>query len=249
MLRYLLNPNLPDSKVIKVIIGETDILLLNKLSELGIEYIISKNNPLLLEGISNHSDLHIFHKGEDSFIMDYSQNELQYSLSDASIDYLVNNIRSPYPEDCKLNAADIGDYIICNKRIIDESIIEYAAVSRKTLINVTQGYTNCSVCQLARNIFITDDPYIYKETIQLKGIKSILISKGSVKLKGMNYGFIGGCCGLIGPKHLFINGDLSKHKDYMHIVDFLRDNDIMYTDIKGKELTDIGGILPVKEDG
>ena len=157
--------------------------------------------------------------------------------------------RTNLPEDCRLNAADIGDYIICNKKAVDQEIIEYAADKEKTIIDVAQGYSNCSVAVIDRNTFITDDPSIYHKIFRISDIKALLVSKGSVKLKGLNYGFIGGCTGLIGPRHLLFNGDIEKHKDHRYIIDFLRENDIMFTDIKDKELTDIGGIIPVTEKG
>ncbi|MCR4593463.1 MAG: hypothetical protein K5761_00220 [Clostridiales bacterium] len=249
MSRYLINPNLPEYDVDKVIIGDNDPLLTDKLSELGIESVLSKKNPSLLDGISNHSDLHVFHKGGNSFLLDFSQNELVKDLPDSEITFLINMVKSPYPEDCRLNAADIGDYIICNKKAVDADIIQYAADKGKTIINVAQGYSNCSIAVIDRNKFITDDPSIYNETFRISGIKALLVSKGSVKLKGMDYGFIGGCTGLIGHKHILFNGDIAKHKDHRYIIDFLIENDIIFTDIKEKELTDIGGIIPVTEKG
>lgn len=71
--------------------------------------------------------------------------------------------------------------------------------------------------------------------------------KGSVKIEKYSYGFIGGCSGLIGKNKLFFNGDLSLHKNYNEIRDFLKENNISYFDIKNKPLTDVGSILPIIE--
>ena len=75
----------------------------------------------------------------------------------------------------------------------------------------------------------------------------MLVEKGSVHIDKYDYGFIGGCCGLINKNTLLFNGDLSLHSDFDKIKNFLYDNDINYIDIKGKPLTDIGSIIPIME--
>ena len=68
-----------------------------------------------------------------------------------------------------------------------------------------------------------------------------------MKIDKYDYGFIGGCCGLINKNVLLFNGDLSLHSDFDKIKKFLYDNNVNYIDIKGKPLTDIGSIIPIME--
>ena len=74
-----------------------------------------------------------------------------------------------------------------------------------------------------------------------------MIEKGSVRINKYDYGFIGGCCGLIDKNTLLFNGDLSLHSDFDKIKKFLYDNNVNYIDIKGKPLMDIGSIIPIME--
>ncbi len=247
MNRYLLNTNLPDNDVTEVIVTDKDKVLLNKLQKLNIEYILSSNNDFLSDNISYHTDLNIFHKGKNSFIFDISQKDLIKFLPDADIYFTQEIVKSPYPYDCRLNVADIGDYIICNKDIIDSNIADYAKENNKKIIDVKQGYSKCSICIVDKNKFITDDPSIYMKTAGLPKISSILVSKGSVKLEGQNYGFIGGCSCLISKRHLLFNGDIRKHLDFDSIYRFLNDNKIKFDYIENHDIIDIGGIIPIKE--
>jgi len=75
----------------------------------------------------------------------------------------------------------------------------------------------------------------------------LLIEKGSVHINKYDYGFIGGCCGLIDKNTLLFNGDLLLHSDFDKIKKFLYDNNVNFIDIKGKRLTDIGSIIPITE--
>ena len=158
---------------------------------------------------------------------------------------IIENIKSPYPNDCLLNFADIGDYIICNKAILTKEIVEL--LPNKQIIDVKQGYSKCSVCICKYNTIITDDISIYNAVLQYDNIKSLLVEKGSVRIDKYDYGFIGGCCGLIDKDILLFNGDLSTHSDFDKIKNFLYDNNVKYIDIKGKPLTDIGSIIPITE--
>ena len=247
MIDYIKNANLPEHDVDTVIVSGTDKSLLNKLTEQGINYILSYKNTSIIDNLAEHTDLSVYHKGDNQFIMDASQYYLAEKLTDADIVIPSEPIKSPYPGDCRLNAADIGDYIICNKKITDKKIIDFAHDNHKTIIDVGQGYSNCSVCVAGRNIILTEDQSILKCVIRIPDIKVLMLPKGSIKLHGYDYGFIGGACTLIGKSHLLINGDLSKHSAYEQIIDFLNANDIIYTDIKGKDIVDIGGIIPIKE--
>ena len=118
---------------------------------------------------------------------------------------------------------------------------------KKEIIDVKQGYSKCSVCICNHNTVITDDISIYNALLQYDNINSLLVEKGSVRINEYNYGFIGGCCGLIDKNLLLFNGDLSTHTDFDKIQKFLYDNNVKYIDVKNKPLTDIGSIIPIIE--
>ena len=244
--RFLLNPNLPENKVTTVFADIDDFNLKSIFDELSIKVVSVIRNELLDSPVSKHADILANYVGKSTFLADKNQTELcRFIEENYGKSVILDNIKSPYPNDCLLNFADIGDYIICNKSILTEQIIN--SLPDKTIIDVKQGYSKCSVCICGRNTFITDDKSVYNAVLQFDNINSLLIEKGTVSINKYDYGFIGGCCGLVDKNLLLFNGDLSLHSNFDKIENFLYDNGIKYIDIKGKPLTDIGSIIPIME--
>ncbi len=244
--RFLKNPNLPASKVTAVFANIDDIALKKLFEDLSIKVVKVIENSFLDTSVSCHADILGNYVGKSIFLADKHQEELCEFIEDVGGKLvIIDKIKSPYPNDCLLNFADIGDYLICNKSIMTEEIINL--MPNKKIIDVKQGYSKCSVCICKRNTIITDDISIYSAVSQYDNINSLLIEKGSIHINKYDYGFIGGCCGLIDKDMLLFNGDLSTHSDFDKIKNFLYDNNINYIDIKGKPLTDIGSIIPIME--
>ena len=244
--RFLNNPNLPANKVTTVFTQIDDIALKNVFEKLGIKVLNVIENHRLDTSVSKHADILVNNVGKSIFLVDKHQIEFCNFIEDNGGKYIVvNDIKSPYPNDCLLNFADIGDYIICNKTIMTENIVEF--LPNKKIIDVKQGYSKCSVCICKHNTIITDDISIYNTVSQYDDIKSLLVEKGSVNILKYDYGFIGGCCGLVDKNVLLFNGDITSHSDFDKIKNFLYDNEVKYIDIKGKPLTDIGSIIPIME--
>lgn len=244
--RFLSNPNLPSSKVTTVFANCDDNALKKVFDELSVKVVNVIQNEFLDAPVSLHADILANYVGKSLFLIDKYQTELCNFIKDNGGKYvLIDDVKSPYPNDCLLNFADIGDYIICNKTILREKTVEF--LHNKKIIDVKQGYSKCSVCICGYNTIITDDKSVYNAVLQYDNINSLLIEKGSVHIDKYDYGFIGGCCGLVDKSFLLFNGDLSTHSDFDKIKNFLYDNGVKYIDIKGKPLTDIGSITPIME--
>lgn len=244
--RFLSNPNLPSSKVTTVFANCDDNALKNVFDKLAVKVVNVTQNKLLDAPVSLHADILANYVGKSLFLIDKHQTELCNFIKDNGGKYvLIDDVKSPYPNDCLLNFADIGDYIICNKTILTENVVEF--LPDKKIIDVKQGYSKCSVCICKHNTIITDDISIYNTVSQYDDIKSLLVEKGSVNILKYDYGFIGGCCGLVDKNVLLFNGDITSHSDFDKIKNFLYDNEVKYIDIKGKPLTDIGSIIPIME--
>ena len=244
--RFLINSNLPENKVTTVFANIDDIALKNVFDKLLIKVVNTTQNAFLDTPVSQHADILLNHVGKSAFLVDANQKELcSFIKNNGGKTIIIDNIKSPYPNDCLLNFADIGDYIICNHSILTKEIVDL--LPKKQIIDVKQGYSKCSVCICKHNTIITDDISIYNAVSQYDDIKSLLVEKGSVHIDKYDYGFIGGCCGLVDKDILFFNGDLSTHSNFDKIKNFLYDNGINYIDIKGKPLTDIGSIIPIME--
>ena len=244
--RFLINPNLPENKVTSVFVNIDDIALKNAFDKLSIKVVQVAENSFLDTPVSCHADILANYVGKSIFLADKNQTELCKFIEDNSgKTIIIENIKSPYPNDCLLNFADIGDYIICNKSILTKEIV--SLLPNKQIIDVKQGYSKCSVCICKHNTIITDDISVYNTVSKYDNINSLLVQKGSVSIDKYDYGFIGGCCGLVDKDVLLFNGDLSTHTDFDKIKNFLYDNGVNYIDIKGKPLTDIGSIIPIME--
>ena len=245
--QFLIVPNIPQNKVKTVFTSCDDNKLKILFETLSIKVINPNRNCNLDTPVSLHADILANYIGNNEFYIDVNQNSLlNFVVSNKGIVNVVDNIKSPYPDDCLLNFVDIGDFIICNKKIIPNAILE--KINNKCIIDVSQGYSKCSVCVVKKNVIITDDISIHNAVSKYDAVKSLYIEKGSVSIEKYNYGFIGGCCGLIDKDLLLFNGDLSLHTNHKEIVDFLKMNNVKYFDIKGKILTDIGSILPITEE-
>lgn len=147
-----------------------------------------------------------------------------------------------YPADVPLNAAVFGNYAILNPKTVCPNINFFG----RTLIPVRQGYAKCSAVPVTENAIITDDVAI-ASAAEKNGLEVLLVSKGDVLLPGREYGFIGGCCGLIAPDIMLFNGALASHGDADRIRAFLHSFGVRIEETGNFPLTDIGGILPLAE--
>ena len=163
--RFLNYPNLPENKVTTVFAQIDDNRLENVFEELSIKVVPVNKNEFLDLPINKHADILCNNVGKSIFLVDKHQIELCKFIEDNNGKSVkIDNIKSPYPKDCLLNFADIGDYIICNKSILTEEIVKY--LPNKTIIAVKQGYSKCSVCICGFNNIITDDKSVYNALLQ-----------------------------------------------------------------------------------
>lgn len=170
-----------------------------------------------------------------------------FTISEAEIKLNREAIKSDkyiYPYDVEFNCIQIGNHLICNKKYTNKIVIETALKNGIDIIDVKQGYTKCSVCKVSENAIITEDVGIAERAKQY-GIDVLLIQKGYVKLDGYDYGFIGGCCGLIENNLLAFNGCIERHPDYNLINDFCNKYCVRVLSLSGHNLYDIGTIYRI----
>ena len=147
-------------------------------------------------------------------------------------------IGSKYPENIRYNAACTGKFFIHNLRHTDPGLMKAAENTVK--INVSQGYTKCSVLIVDEDSIITSDEGIYKSCYGKLNV--LLINPGHIRLRGFPYGFIGGTSGRIGDTVIF-NGDITRHPDYEKIAAFIESRDLKIKYFTSSELEDIGSII------
>ncbi len=243
---FIIKPNLPTGEVSAVAVSEDAFCAIKALNSLGIETYKIKKNQNLPEPVNSHADLQLLHLGNNQLLISREHLFAGEFIKKFKFNITGEDIGNIYPKDVILNCKIVGNFIFINEKTIAKEILEYAYNHRLTVINVNQGYTGCSICVINESSIITDDKSIF--TAAGKFLNDVLfVSKGSIRLKGYNYGFIGGCCGKISTDKLAVNGLIESHDDYKQIIDFTSKHNIQIIELTDQPLTDIGGILPLME--
>lgn len=245
-MKYITNPNLPQSRVGAVAISSSAYKSIKKLNSMGIKTFKIAPDLRLPDPVNSHADLQLLHIGGNILFtttehLCTGESELKFHFKKISA-----TPGNKYPEDVRLNCAIIGNKIICNKKTVAPEVLEFAEKSDLTVIHVNQGYSRCSICVVNENSIITDDKSIFTAAQNFFD-DAQLITKNSIRLDGYGYGFIGGCCGKIDKDKIAFNGAIESHSDYKLITDFLRRNKVECIELHNDRLTDIGGILPLTE--
>ena len=246
MSTFLKKANLPQGTVSLLICGGLNAELVDYLKSRDIELLFTRENLTVDSAVRRHADLSVLYIGKGVIIIDKGQIELISELRESgfTVYETVKSVSGNYPGDCILNHAVIGDSIIGNSKIFDESVKNESSAFK--IIHTNQGYSKCSVLVVDEKSIITDDESVAQRASE-SGIDSLLISKGDVFIEGHEYGFIGGASGKISKNEIIFFGDITGHRDYERIKDFLsvRGMKIISLDFP---LTDFGGIIPVKEN-
>lgn len=241
----ILTPLIPQKQVKSVLISHTEKEGIIALEETGITTIKTQSSSLLAEPVAHHPDMLFLHIKENICVV--IDNKLPFVSFLENIGFTVleakNDYSERYPQDIGLNCLIIGKTVIGNIEHIDSTIKEVLA--EYNFINVSQGYTKCSVCVINEHSLITEDESIYKA---LRNNFDVLkIDSGCVELDGYDHGFFGGCTGLIDKNVLAVNGELKYHKSYKDISGFLKYRNVDILELKTGNLRDIGSILPLEE--
>ncbi len=146
-----------------------------------------------------------------------------------------------YPHDVLLNAARIGNCLVCRPDATARDVLQYAHTQGLTLLPVRQGYAKCNLCIVSDCAAITEDASI---AVALRGVglDVLQIEAGDVSLPGYPYGFIGGASGNDGV-HVFFCGDLTLHKDGERIAAFCQKHGKQPVSLASHPLHDVGSLL------
>lgn len=248
MEKIINSPFLPQNMVNNVLVGAAAETYINELFNLGLNPILINSENALKLPLCGHIDMLVNHYGNNIFYIDKSQEKVLNELSKLDIEVIVINdsIQDKYPYDVKLNCVRMSNNLICNKKTVSKNILEKAEFDGLNIIDVKQGYTKCSILLVDTDAVITDDETIYN-ALKNNLFDVLLVEKGSIALPGYNYGFVGGCGGLISKKEMVFFGDIKKHNFYNDIKAFLSNYKIDIISLSNKNLLDVGSIIPLTE--
>ena len=221
--------------------------MISNLNKKNIKIIKNKCIKDTYNAISGHPDISLLKINDNNLIAspnvyDFYIDELnKYGFNVIKGESIIEN---KYPLNVQYNVAILGKYAIHNFKYTDKKILEYLKDNNFTLINVKQGYCKCSICIVDENSIITSDEGIYNE-VKKYNIDCLLIEKGHINLFELNYGFIGGCSGLISPNCLAFFGDISNHPNYNEITEFVNKKGISIISLSDENLLDLGSLIPL----
>ena len=221
----------------------------NALKDKNIKLIKTIDCKDTYDAIKYHPDISICKLNDNNIVVapnvyEYYKNKLNhYNFNVIKGESYVSN---KYPFNIQYNVAIFGKYAIHNFKYTDKNILEYIEKNNIKKINVNQGYSKCSICIVDENSIITSDNGIYNECIK-HNIDCLLIRQGYIDLFNMDYGFIGGCSGLLCNDELSFYGDIKKHPDYKKIFHFVKSKNKKIISLSDENLLDLGSIIPLKE--
>lgn len=191
------------------------------------------------DAISYHADVSLTNVGGKLVCAPFSYDYYSEKLKPYNIE-LIKGVLDPvchYPGDSAYNVAVTKTSAFFKKGVIDEAVLSVIREKGIREIYVNQGYAKCSSV-VADDSIITADSSIYK-ACEKNGVDCLKITEGEVKLFPYDYGFLGGASGFFDGVVYFF-GDITMHKDYENIKDFLNKKGFKIKYIKNFPLTDIG---------
>lgn len=246
---FTLNPNLPDRPVsLAVIDSRICDASANELERLGIKMLRVPVHPFLYDAVCCHPDMLLHHIGADIIIYAPGTNEgLLAELRSCGFTLMQGEktLTGTYPDDIAYNVARVGRYYFHNLRHTDPVIVEQLRRRGIEAVHIEQGYAKCSILAVDEGSIITTDAGIAKAA-ERKGLDVLLLECGdSIRLPGINAGFIGGACAMLSDKVCAINGTLRTLVGKESLISFLSKKQIEIKELSNEIVTDIGSILPL----
>lgn len=247
-------PYLPTNKVTAVFISETaSERILQSLEDSGIRCFLVSSYKNLPKGCESHCDMQISVPTNENLVV-HSDIRTTPSLSyleqaGYKIIFTKRNPEHKYPNDCLINCFPFRGCLIAKKGTSDNIFHKFFPFEDQYTF-VRQGYAKCSIAPISNNALITDDSSIAKAIKEKYGCSVDLLQLDhtrAIRLPGYSYGFIGGCCGMIGSNTLAFSGNYLTHPQAKSIEAFCRRHAVECCSLSDEPLMDIGGIIPILE--
>ncbi|NMM64049.1 hypothetical protein HBE96_15485 [Clostridium sp. P21] len=218
----------------------------NNLMNLGYEVLICPPSDLLYEAVCGHPDI-LLHIISDDTIMVHKDINKEFINKLTSMNFKVvfsqNSLEEKYPYDIFLNSVNMPNLFVHNLKYTDPNLMLY--VKNKKLINVRQGYTKCSTAIVNEKAVMTSDKSIAKALLA-ENIDVLLLPPKDILLPGLNYGFIGGCCGLLDKNTMAFYGNLNNYLYGNEVINFLNKYNIKPIFLSSGKLIDRGSIFIIE---
>ena len=205
------------------------------------ELIEFETRRITYETISGHPDNFFCISDNNLFTAPNLPDEYKILFKKNNITFYTGNkpVGQKYPESAHYNAVITHDFLIHRLDITEPAILENSLNLEK--INVSQGYTRCSLLPLKNKIFITSDMGIMK-TLSNRGFKVLFVSPESILIGQETMGFFGGSCGVFEDK-VFIIGSLDFINDGGNVMYLIKKAGYEIVELYKGPLFDGGSII------
>ncbi|KOA20225.1 hypothetical protein CLHOM_14300 [Clostridium homopropionicum DSM 5847] len=218
----------------------------NSILKLGYNFLLCPPSKDLHFSVSGHPDMlmHILNS-KNIIVHKDMPKEFVCILKDSGYNILYSNssLKSAYPHDIILNALNISNYFVHYLDYTDTNLLNFFKY-QKNFLKVKQGYTKCSTAIINDKAIITSDTGI-ASILSSNHIDVLLLPPGDILLPGLNYGFIGGCCGLIREDVLAFYGNLKYYKYRDEVMNFLKKHKVTPVFLREGPLIDRGSIFAI----
>ena len=224
-----------------------------ELKKLGYKLIEINKNSNVYSEISSHVDIFTCKIKEKIVVENTVYENLKVQLKNMK-EILVKGtsiVQNEYPNDICYNVCSVGNKAIHNFKYTDSKIVQELKKNNFELINVKQGYSNCSIAVIDENSIILSDRGLYN-VLKDSGFDVLFLDyKPNIKLFNENgkysemSGFIGGAITRI-ANNIIIFGDLNKIDYNGCIRSFIKERNLEIIDFKGLDVVDYGGIIEIK---
>ena len=214
-----------------------------ELKRLGYNLVFSYNNKAVNSYLSKHVDMQLVKTNENTLVSSPECFEYYNDVLASNHIRLVkgeSSLSRNYPGDIAYNVSVGKDNAIHNFKYTDSVVKE--TLGDKCFINVSQGYTSCTLCRINDTAYITSDAGIYNTLANYK-INVLQISAGNILLPGFDYGFIGGAMFYINKVTLAVNGNINYHPDSEKIISFCKQYNVDVVSLSDNPIMDIGSAI------
>lgn len=200
-------------------------------------------SSLLYEAVCGHPDM-LLHIADNNNIIVHKDMPIFFINELKNLNYNLllteQSLKDNYPYDICLNALNLGGIFLHYLKYTDLNLKKI--ISSKKLLNVKQGYTKCSTAIINKSAVMTSDKGIY-ECLISEGIDVLYLPPGYIELPGLNYGFIGGCCGRLDEGTLGFYGNLNNYLYKKEVLKFLIKYDVKPVSLGNGNLIDRGSLF------
>ncbi|KAJ50748.1 hypothetical protein CTM_16342 [Clostridium tetanomorphum DSM 665] len=217
------------------------------LLKLGYKILKCPHSDSLYETVCGHPDM-LMHIIDDKNIIVHKNMEIEFINTLKSLNYNVllsfSELTDKYPYDIILNAVSLKNFFMHNIKYTDKFLLE--KVNHKKIISVNQGYTKCSTAIIKNEAIITSDKMI-ASVMSKENIDVLLLPPGDIILPGLDYGFIGGCCGMIEENIIAFYGNLNHYIYGTEVMNFLYKHNVKPVFLREGKLVDRGSIYTIEK--